>query len=490
MQNNILIIICDQLSAQALQSYGNHYNSGGAMNQLAAEGTLFEQAYCNAPLCQPSRASFWTSRYTFETQVDTNLRQLSFPHIADTISTLGEVFQAGGYQTMHFGKEHDYGSLRGFTLVENKERVIPREDPAINLAYETFLDIDTTTKVTDWLASPQAKDQPFLAVADLQNPHNICNYIGENQNGSKPFLDDSQLPPLPDNFDTPDMANRPEYIQYLCCAHRRLMHAAHWSRLDYRRYLYAYHDYINRVEKQVAQILDTLAAARLEENTLVVFLADHGEGMAAHGLVTKYGNFYEESLRVPLIFRGPGIPVGRRISGPVSLLDLKPTLQSYAGLAATAEDRGHNLLPVLLDESVDQAGQPYVVASWIDEFSGYTVPGRMYRFGQYKYMAYRDFIHRDSDEVSIHEELYDLAKDPGEQCTLILDEAYSAVLEQARNGLAAYCTSTGDPFYSSLPDYDRSLYRLHKPGFSNHEGPCAVDVHILNRPKNYAARNF
>ncbi len=478
-QPNFLVIICDQLSALALSTYGNTFSRTPAIDSLAENGTVFEQAYCTSPLCQPSRASFWTSRYPFETRVDTNLRDLGFPAIAENLSTLGDTFTAGGYQAWHFGKEHDYGSLRGFTRVESVEREIPRDDPAINLAYETFLDLDTTAKVVDWLKSDTPQKQPFLTVADMQNPHNICFYIGENQEGCQSFQDNPELPELPDNFDTPDMVNRPEYIQYLCCAHRRLRHAAHWTPEDYRHYLYAYYHYLNRVDQQIGEILNTLDERNLTDNTNIVFMADHGEGMAAHHMVTKYGCFYEESLRVPFIFKGPDIPAGQRVPGVASLLDLKPTLQALAGLPQAEEDRGRDLSKCILESG--RTPHTYIVSNWEDEFADYTVPGRMLCFDSLKYMAYRDYESQDSDQVTIHEELYDLAKDPGEQCTLIHDRAYADELKKARDLLAEHVRETGDPFYDTNPDYDRGLYRKHAPGFHNHSGLSAVEVHVSNR---------
>ena len=134
------------------------------------------------------------------------------------------------------------------------------------------------------------------------------------------------LPPLPENFEFDDIGNRPPFIQYLCCAHRRLRHASHWTPLDYQYYLYAYYHYLSTVDRQIGEILSALEAGKNAGNTAVIFFSDHGEGMAAHRMVTKYGVFYEESNRVPFLVSGPGIPAGKRITGVASLLDLLPTM--------------------------------------------------------------------------------------------------------------------------------------------------------------------
>lgn len=482
MKKNILIIICDQLSALALRTYGNTYDRTENINRLAQEGAVFENAYCNSPLCQPSRASFWTSRWPHETGVNSNNRRFEFPEVSAEITTLGESFSEAGYQTWHFGKEHDYGTLRGFKKIESVQRKIPREDPAITLDYETFLDIDTTEKVVDWLRSDEPEKTPFLTVADLQNPHNICFYVRDGEEGTMAIAGDPELPELPDNFDTPDMINRPEFIQYLCCGHRRLKNAAHWSELDYRRYLYAYHYYLARVDKQIGEILETLEQQSLEDSTLVVFMADHGEGMAAHRMVTKYGCFYEESLRVPFIFRGPHVQAGLRVGGVASLIDLKPTLLGYAGLEADPDDRGEDLSQVLSTSDLNvMSPVDHVVSTWHDEFEDYTVPGRMFRFDRYKYIAYRDYESRDSQTITIHEELYDLETDPGEQQTLVVDATYHDVLRKAREGLKEHVAAVDDPFFESMPHYDQGIYRQHAPGYWNHQGYSAVEVHVAKR---------
>lgn len=482
---NILVIICDQLSALALEAYGNKDHKAPHLDGLARESMVFDQAYCTTALCQPSRASFWTSRYPHETKIDSNMRQFPFESLDPDIETLGEQFSKAGYTCIHFGKEHDYGSLRAFRKIASEEIQIERDDPALNYAYETFLDIDTTDHVLNWLASSEAKEGPFLAVADMQNPHNICFYIGENQGGPRDFLGNPDLPELPFNFETEDMATRPDFVQYMCCAHRRLRHAAHWSEEDYRHYLYAYYAYIDIVDKQIGQILDRLEQQGLDENTLVVLMADHGEGMAAHRMVTKYGSFYENVTRVPFMFRLPKKirqdQAGKKLPGLASLLDLKPTLAGYAGLEASPEDRGQNLWPEILSGGEEASTAPYVVSQWQDEFIEYTVPGRMYRFEDYKYIVYRDFDPAGGQEIVEKEEFYDLAKDPGETKNLIRDASYQDIIERARQGLKAHIEKVKDPFCRQKPDYDRTLYRKHEPGYWNHEGLSAVEIYTRKR---------
>ena len=487
---NYLIIICDQLSATALSAYGNTYSRTPNLDRLAERSAIYEYAYTPCPLCQPARASFWTSRYPHETMVRTNLPKQrlpfyqgddqtqipeTFPSVSDTIPAMGELFSDAGYRCVHFGKTHDYGALKGFEVIPSNEIPKERTNPAIKFDYETFLDIDTTEKTVSWLKTEGAQTtQPFLAVADLQNPHNICAYIGEKQHGADPenFPLDRELPPLPENFEFDDIKNRPEFIQYLCCAHRRLRHASHWDETDYRYYLYAYYYYLEMVDQQIGEILNALEESNKADNTAILFFADHGEGMASHRMVTKYGVFYEESNRVPFFACGPRIAGGRRINGVFSLLDLLPTMLDHAGILKDSF-AGRSQLSSL-SGACDRTDNAYVASEWHDEFRDYTVPGRMICDEHYKYTCY---LEPDS------EELFDLNNDRLEKRNLARLPEYAQILEQYREKLKKHVEETGDDFFR-LACSDASAYRKHPLGFGHHEGLSAVEGYSQSLKKS------
>ncbi len=465
-QKNILIIICDQLSATALSAYGNTYSSTPNLDALAARSAVMEYAYTSCPLCQPARASFWTSRYPHQTGVLSNLPDQGFPAVSDDIPTLGELFSHAGYDCVHFGKTHDYGALRGFKVIESEEIHVPRTNPAIKFDYETYLDIDTTEKSVQYLSS--RPEGPFLMVSDLQNPHNICAYIGEHSEGYGDFPLERELPSLPENFDFDDIANRPEFIQYLCCAHRRQRQASGWKEDDFRHYLYAYYYYLSMVDKQIGQILEALLKSGAADQTMVVFLADHGEGMASHHLVTKYGAFYEETNRVPLFFALPGGDQASRIGGVTSLLDLVPTLLDYAELPCPDGLEGISLMPQITGVK-PHSGRTAAVAEWYDEFRDYTVPGRMICDEDYKYICY---LEPDS------EELYDMRNDRYEKTNLAGKPEYSPILEKYRSLLKHHLEKSDDPFFTLKTAGTRS-YRRHPLGFEHHQGLSAVEKYAL-----------
>ncbi len=464
MKNNIMIIICDQLSATALHTYGDTYSNTPAIDELAANSVVMEHAYTSCPLCQPARASFWTSRYPHQTGVLSNLPDQGFPEVSKDIPTLGELFSNAGYDCVHFGKTHDYGSLRGFRVIESDEIRIPRANPSIPYDYETYLDIDTTNRSVSYLRSKP--EEPFLMVADLQNPHNICAYIGEHSEGHDGFEIEGKLPPLPENFEFDDIANRPAFIQYLCCAHRRQRQASGWDEEDFRHYLYAYYTYLSMVDRQIGEILSALKESGQADNTMVVFLADHGEGMGAHRLVTKYGAFYEETNRVPFFFSLPRTAGQTRITGVTSLLDLMPTLLDYAGIPAPDSLEGISLLPQITGKK-SVSDRTLAAAEWYDEFRSYTVPGRMVCDEDFKYICY---LEPDS------EELYDMKQDRYEKTNLARRPEYAEVLEQYRGHLKKHLHASQDPFLS-LKTEGTERHRRHPLGFCHHQGPSAVELY-------------
>ncbi len=464
-QPNILIILSDQLAQQAVGAYGNRYVRTPNIDVLARGGVRFSKAYSSCPLCQPVRACLWTGRLPHQSGVDSNGMNYPVPTVSKRTPTLGDIFSKAGYEAVNFGKRHDAGSLRGFRLadIEKAELDAPEAWP---VSYDSRQDVPTTRKVVEFLG--RERNRPFIAIASLNNPHNICDWIGAFEGPHEDLpLPEGELPPLPANFEIKDFENRPLPVQYLCCSHRRLRMAAPWNKLNYRHYLAAYYHYTKMMDAQVGEILAALRASSAAKNTIVVFLSDHGDGMGAHRMVTKQVSFYEEMTRIPLIFAGPGLTGrGKILREPLtSSIDLLPTLCDLAGLKAPAGLPGRSMAPWLSGESNPPVNE-YVVSQWQTEW-GYTVsPGRMLRSERFKYTCYLE---------GNGEELYDLEKDPGETRNLIRDKGYRKELERHRRLLKEYTRNTRDPFFGQGVTVD-PRWRSHKPGYAYHEGPSAPEA--------------
>jgi choline-sulfatase len=210
--------------------------------------------------------------------------------------------------------------------------------------------------------------------------------------------------------------------------------AAEWRSGDVRKYLHDYYRLVEDVDRQIGLLLAALRETKLDEKTLVIFAADHGEGMNAHRWVQKAA-FYEESVRVPLIVSGPGIPRRATVErhSLASLTDILPTFCDYAGIAPPKDQRGTSLRPAI-------DGRPLQRKFAVSElrYGDEKREGRMLRTARHKYIVFNGGARP--------EQLFDLSADPGETCNLARDKAAVALLRQHRDLLRGWITETRDDF--------------------------------------------
>ncbi|MBD3187515.1 sulfatase-like hydrolase/transferase, partial [Candidatus Bathyarchaeota archaeon] len=264
---NILIFICDHLTRRVLGAYGNENTAAPAIDALAHDGVAVDNVYTPTPLCRPTRAAFWTGRYPHETGVLSNGGRCNDATVRKDVPTVGEIFKQAGYETIHFGKTHDHGGLRGFkNVVQFAEETKP-EHPAWPVGNNTHCDRFTANCIIDFLEKRDDEGNPFIAVADFNNPHEICSWVGHNAGKHEDIPVPGDLPTLPSNFETPDLASRPLPIQYLCCSHRRMFQAAKWTRENYRHYLAAFRHYTSRVDREISRVMQTLSSMPGGDNT-------------------------------------------------------------------------------------------------------------------------------------------------------------------------------------------------------------------------------
>ncbi|MCL5271076.1 MAG: sulfatase-like hydrolase/transferase [bacterium] len=255
----------------------------------------------------------------------------------------------------------------------------------------------------------------FLALGFLQ-PHDICYWIMRHTHdiGRLPIPElAGELPPLPPNFNfderEPDQMIRKRGG---AMAHKS---AAEWSELHWRYYLWSYYRHVEMVDAEVGRVLAALEDSAFARDTLVIFNADHGEGMASHRMVTK-GYLYDEAARVPLVICWPGeLPEGKMDTTTlVSGMDFAPTVCDYAGVAAMPKARGLSLRPLLEGRGAPE--RAYVAA----EAAGH---GQLIRTARYKYICYPD------DPVC---QLFDVQADPWETKNLAGEAAYAAALGEMK----------------------------------------------------------
>lgn len=416
---NILIVQADQLAASALPCYGNAVTKTPNLDSLSEDGVIFDSAYCNNPLCAPSRFSMMSGQHSSRIGAFDNGAE--FP---GDIPTFAHYLRTAGYRTTLCGKMHFVGGdqLHGF-----EERLTTDVYPAdhgwapdwerpehrfdwwyhnMDSVYEAGpcertnqIDFDDEVGFRAekhiYDMARDKDDRPFCMTVSFTDPHDpyAC---------PKEFWDlykDSDI-------DLPQVGHIP-YEE--CDPHsRRLRHAykmdeGEIAEEDIRKARRAYYGQISYVDSKIGRILKALDDCGMREDTVIVFTADHGDMLGERGLWYKM-SFHEGSARVPLIFSAPEMFRAGRVQTPVSLVDLLPTLLELGKSPARQDPAdtmdGDSLVPVLKGE-VRELDRP-VISEYLGE--GAVAPMIMVRRGSYKY------IHCPVDPPL----LFDLDRDPHE----------------------------------------------------------------------------
>ncbi len=448
---NLLFIMTDQQFADVIGGLGRVQDPSGlktpGMDRLLRNGVFFDRAYATYPLCVPCRNSLMTGRYPHE--IDVNINQGEKEGFLQ-VPMMGSYLSQAGYACGYVGKWHlavppEDEASHGFPFV--RHAAANRIDDQVMPGCCAFLD--------QWDAA-----SPFCLVASWVNPHDICEYARieagipdrlPNGELGEPPASLEQLPPLRANHaeaeDEPAALKRlranPEEFEWLA----RLYPTQDYTERNWRRYMWAYHRMVEKVDAQILSLLEELDRRGLSENTLIVFTSDHGEGYGSHQWNQKIC-FYEESARVPFLIAGPGVKDPGRIDSQHLLnigLDVIPTLLDAAG--ADIPDS----LPGASAYALAQAGEDAV--PWRNstvlqcEFGGFGpknqsgIRGRCVLTESYKYIRYFDEQH---PEEASNEQLFHLPSDPGEMNNLAGHAEHRELLEQHRALLNAYAREHGD----------------------------------------------
>lgn len=415
---NVLLIMADQMAPQALPLYGHPVVKTPHISALAEHGAVFNNAYCNFPICAPSRYSMLTGR--LPSSIDAFDNASEFPA---SIPTLAHYLRAIGYHTALSGKMHFVGpdQLHGFderlttdiypadfAWVPNWLEGPTNAPTGISMRAVTDagkcirsmqIDFDDETefegiqKLYDLARRRESK--PFFLTISFSHPHSPFTAPVEHWNRYRD-----------DDIDMPSVAPIP--LERLD-AHSRWLYYSHGRDMftvtdkHVRNARHAYYGMISYVDDKVGRIMRTLEQTGFDQNTVVVFTADHGEMLGERGMWYKQ-TFFEWSARVPLIIRAPGNNMSRRVDNVVSLVDLMPTLLDLAtggqplDIADPLDGRS---MACLLDG--DSGGWPDVAISEYTDM-GVCAPCRMIRRGHFKYI----YTHGHPAQ------LYDLANDPRE----------------------------------------------------------------------------
>ena len=431
---NIVFIMTDQHSADALSCrMGDRYLKTPALDRLAARGTFFSRAYTPNPLCMPARNSIFTGRYPHETGITDNTKTTLD---ASAFVTMGTYFRQAGYQTAYFGKWHlayDEAATKTHGFETLKTGHIDAENAAL---------------ATTFLA--RKHDQPFLLVVSFLNPHNVCELARDQPLNNGPIGEPpstEKLPPAPPNLAPP--RKEPDTLAQIRAGYHAnpQFPVGNFNPQMWQALRWGYYRLIEKVDAEIGKVLDALKAAGLEENTLIVFTADHGECAGAHGFNQKTV-FNEESARVPFIVSAPGQRTGRVSEKFTNTgLDILPTMLDFASLPRPEKLPGVSLRPLALGQPVTSWRDDVVVQNNMSQtfpVAGNvpTTEGRMIRADRYKYCVYVHGHYRES--------LVDLEKDPGEMNNLARDPAHRETLLAMRERLRKWGVETRDPLVAAM----------------------------------------
>ena len=424
---NFLILMADQMTPRVLSAYGGQVAKTPTLDRLARDGVVFENAYCNSPLCAPSRYALMSGQLPSATGGYDNAAEFR----ADT-PTFAHYLRAAGYLTILSGKMHFCGAdqLHGF-----EERLTTDIYPADfgwtpdwtrpGERLDWYHNMDSVTRAGPCVRTNQidfdeeavftsrqrlfdlargGDRRPFCMVVSLTHPHDPFT-IPEPWWSRHPD-EEIDEPRTPANM-APDDPHSRRLRRVIGLDEQTVSEAQIHSA---RR---AYYGACAFVDDGFGQVLSALTQAKLAEDTIVIVIADHGEMLGERGLWYKM-NFFDPACRIPMIVNAPGRFAARRVQESVSLVDILPTLLDLAGVdpVLAAPIAGASLKPHL-----DGApGPDGVVGEYLAE--GAVAPIVMLRRGRWK------FIHSPADP----DQLYDLEADPEELNNLAADPAHSAIV--------------------------------------------------------------
>ncbi|MEO7742038.1 MAG: choline-sulfatase, partial [Usitatibacter sp.] len=347
---NFLVLMSDQMTAFALPFHGNKVVRASTMSKLAETGVVFDAAYCNSPICAPSRFSMLSGRQPTEIGAYDNAAE--FPA---SIPTLLHYLAAGGYRTILSGKMHFIGpdQLHGFQERLTTDiypadfawtpnwRAGPSDKPSgismrnvteagvcvrsLQMDYDDEVEVLATQKLYDLAREP---DRPaFFMMASFSHPH--PPYTTSQEHWDRFRHEDIDMPavaPIP-------LAERDIHSRWLHESHG--MANAEITDEHVRTARHAYYGNVEYIDDKFGRLLKVLDTCEMREDTIVIVISDHGEMLGERGMWYKQ-TFFEGSARVPFIVNAPSRFPARRVAGLVSLVDLLPTVCELA--AATPQE--------------------------------------------------------------------------------------------------------------------------------------------------------
>ncbi len=468
---NILWICTDQQRFDSLGCYGNELVKTPNIDKLAERGVLFENCFSQSPVCTPSRASFLTGRYPRTTRCRQNGQaipkdeKLITKLLADagyicglsgklhispchpSVAPIKENRIDDGYAQFHWSHHAtpEWPTNEYVQWLQEKGQKFKREnvEESNYVQYGPDAEYHQTTwcteKAIQFIESNKDYDRPWLFSVNIFDPHHPFD---PSKAYLQRYLERMDEIPLP-NYKVGESENKPIYQQIDHNGAYGMKGNLAYSEMndyDHRLLRAAYFAMVDLIDEQVGRMIATLEKTGQLENTIIIFMSDHGELLGDHGIYLKGPHFYEASVKVPLIISWPKkIKGNRRIDRLVELVDLAPTLLEAAGIPIYEGMQGRSLYELLINEDVDYSFREDVYCEHYNanfKHGEHVAFATMVRTERYKLIAY----HGESTG-----ELYDLEVDPFEYVNEWNNPEYRSVKLELYQRLCDRMAETVDP---------------------------------------------
>lgn len=427
---NILMIAVDDLRPE-LGCYGNQLIKSLNIDQLASEGILFKNSFCNIPTCGASRASLLTSTRP------TRHRYWRFNDRADQLHPgaipISQHFKNNGYKTISNGKvfhdqedhaqswdvnwrlqKKDSEGYNNYLLPENIR--LQKEGDQRGPSYEAsevpdsaYNDGKLALKTIQDIKGLKDAEKPFFLAVGFAKPHLPFN---APQKYWDLYSRADFSPTAQENW--PENAPNKAFHRF---GELRTYHGIpQEGPVDDSLSVTLQHGYyaaVSYVDQLIGMVLDALDESGLRENTVVVLWGDHGWNLGEHGLWCKHCNF-KTSLHAPLIISAPDIPKRKSVESLVEFIDIYPTIAELSGLPIPGTVKGKSLVPVL--ENPEAHHKDFVISQFQ---KGLTIKTEQYAYTEW----------RDDDDTLLAKMLYDHMEDPTESNNLAIDPKYAGIID-------------------------------------------------------------
>jgi arylsulfatase A-like enzyme len=474
---NILWICTDQQRRDTLGCYGNRFVRTPHLDLLARQSALFSNCFVQSPICQPSRASFLTGRYPRTTRLRQN----------------GQILPAGEKPVSRLLADEGYfcGLVGKFHMAPGDPAIAKSVEPRIDDGFAEFnwaqspsdkwgmhsdytrflaakgikfslpahplsrwihggmpegaSEIDwCADRAIDFIRRGSSRKEPWFFLADIFAPHHPFN---PGERFLAPYLERLQEIPLPDASDD-DLSCKPAYqaIDSEGAYGRTIGFGRHeMSDTDHRLVRAAYWAMCDQIDDRVGTILAALDDAGVADNTIVIFMSDHGEMLGDHGIYLKGPYFYDAAIRVPLMIRLPDRIAPAEHRGLFEAVDLVPTLLDLCAIPRHPGIQGRSVAAGLAGGVIEGARSVY--SEYYNAMPFHTDPTAqltMARTERWKIVV--DHAHDDG-------ELYDMEADPLEKVNLWRDRRHLDTKTEMLTLLTHRMAFTVDPLPPRLSEW-------------------------------------